>query len=368
MCEVADQSSQLLNTKPQTNSKENLEVHLPQSNCNPFYLNLSTTPEFVKPRAQLITQPQTYQPINKTNFNSVPCIAKDYQTSQSKDSSRLISPSNCSHLDFGQQSSFDFEDSTAKCSDVVSNATGSLLDMDISTLLMKVPSLDDDDVFYPQLPNNYKVPHNTPVDPLAVGELNASTDAFQDSLASLFNSSDLYNEEEWTSLFPKDEVTNCTAVSEPSSVFSLDGKNYQVQDPSPPLITTPSISPVTTPENALISHQHGEKRRLLDEVKEEDEEDDDDYEDDNKVDSKRRRLSNSKSSSSNKKKSPSPPVNPNDKTAVRRARNTEAARRSRDRRKQLIQDLQEKVSSQEQIITQLMTEVKILRQMVKLPN
>ncbi|VVT47319.1 uncharacterized protein SAPINGB_P001652 [Magnusiomyces paraingens] len=229
----------------------------------------------------------------------------------------------------------------------------------------------------PDLP---RVPDNTPVDALALGSVpNYNLDSFDSHfIDKLLNSSLVDSAVEdpsnWESLFPDSNkaVATTSAISPLSRPLSTVSE--LVTDVLPTTITEEMVlSPVTHPVFETKFVHEKRSAMVLAGKEKKNEEDDDDEEDDEDLErrSKKRHISalefeelasiSLDSGSSPSKELPPIVVDPSDRRAVKRARNTMAARRSREKKKMEMDDLRQKVSDQERVIMKLEAQVNLLR-------
>lgn len=243
----------------------------------------------------------------------------------------------------------------------------------------------------PLLADKIKVPENTPVDALALGGLPAVNlegfDAqFLNELltTSMYESNTMDDPSKWEPLFPEsiDAVTTSNILPAASESGAAPLKVAPLLTPALDTFDGFSSSPAHPAIETKFVH---EKRSAVILAGEKDKEDE--------LKSKKRRISAREfedlvtasrgsafghsdslspaspsffSTTGGSAQSELPPivVDPSDRRAVKRARNTMAARRSREKKKVEVDELRIKVAEQDRIITELMTEVKILRSMV----
>lgn len=249
-------------------------------------------------------------------------------------------------------------DSIPSCADYEN--TGSISNLDSFNFPFDFPtngSVDSETTVAPL--DNLKVPNNTPVDSLAVSGPDFALNSLNsETLLAILENGPLYEDSQdpsgWDPLF-NDEESPVSSVSEIASTpaFTNSTSTHPITDlslsnPEPPVFEMKFVLEKTsdivfgTPDL-----QNKDKKR----PREED-------------------VSSSiltPPTSSTKKLDPIYVEDPGDRKAVKRARNTMAARRSRDRKRREVDELKAKVSEQEKMITQLLTEVNLLRSMNSLP-
>lgn len=240
-----------------------------------------------------------------------------------------------------------------------------------------------------------RVPKNTPVDALANVEATDDGPLTEEFFNELYTSAmfdDVEDQRNWYSLFSDsspttpviDPVVTTTVPVPPTTTISATPEIAT----SVPIKNTPCfLTPVTPllplardPSHPLIEtrfvHEKSSAiviKRDLDEVKDEEKSDNGtngvEY-----PESKKRKFSSQSSVNMGILMTPPngvggelPPIvvkDPSDRREVKRARNTLAARRSREKKRMEVDELRLKVSEQEKTITELLAEVKVLKSML----
>lgn len=205
-----------------------------------------------------------------------------------------------------------------------------------------------------------KVPNNTPVDSLAVADLEsfALQDINAETLAALLENGPLYDEQQdpsnWESLFKEEQSSPVSQTIPPTSTTNLSLNSTSSTSSTPLVSSFPFDMKFVIEKSTDIifgtsDTDSGNNKRRLSE---------DDCLEDSLL---------TPPGSVSKQLSSIHVEDPSDRRAVKRARNTMAARRSRDRKRREVDELKLKVADQEKMITQLLAEVNLLRSMNALP-
>lgn len=333
-------------------------------------------------------------PINNYNLQ---CTQDQYSFKTKKSCAELshaplqaIQPS----LFNGRDETFEIDDSISSCPDFSSTGSISNLDsfnnfFDFSNTGVVVDSTTSANVSTDF--SVTKVPNNTPVDSLAISGPDFLQDLNPETLSALLENEPLYDDNQqdpngWDSLFQDEQSPSSANQSAsmapiptvPVSTGSIPSTAIPTANASITANNTATATPAFNmkfafeksteiifgkPEDHQFAMLPGSRKRSHSASSSESTM----LTPPTSVTNNTAYSSSNPSVSSTSIENPIYVENPDDRRAVKRARNTMAARRSRDRKRREVDDLKQKVMEQQTMITQLLTEVNLLRSMNSLP-